>query len=620
MKLASFLLTFALLVPSARAAEPAPRKGVLLLYDENGDFTGLANLDRSLKASLGNGIPEGPDVYTEFMDVSRFRDEGYETTLRDFYRRKYAGKKLDLMIGVMAPSLEFLLKHGAAISPGTPIVFCGIDSRELAGRNLASHMTGVLVKREFKPTLQTALRLQPNTRQVFFVAGTSPFNQYWQDQARRELVEFEGRLKITYMSGLSMESLQTEVSRLPADSIILYLHMFRDGAGKTFNPNEALALVTQKANVPVYVFVDQFVGGGAVGGFVYSVEAHGTRAAEIATRILKGERPADIPTAEVSANVHMFDARQLRRWNIDEARLPVDAVVRFREVTFWGLYRRHVVVATGILVAQGLLIFALLFQRRRRSVAELAHKRARAEVEQKRAELAHVSRVAVLGELAATLAHEINQPLTAILGNASAAMRFLDAPEPDLREVRETLSDIRDDTGRAGEVIHRVRDMLKRETPGFTRVDLNQVIQTVGRIVHSDAILHGIDVDLELSPTVPAVRGDGVQLQQVLVNLILNAFGAMSGPEWNGARRLVVRTSSSDGSNVLVEVQDSGTGIDPGKLESVFEPFVTSKREGLGMGLSICRSIVERHGGKIWAANNPDAGAKFSITLPAAGG
>src|SRR5687768_13389210 len=211
-----------MLASAASAVEPGSRKGVLLLYDENGDFSGLANLDRSLKASLGSGVPEGIDVYTEFMDISRFRDPDYETRLREFYRQKYAGKRIDLMIGVMAPSLDFLLKHSEAISPGTPIVFCGIDRRELASRNLPSNMTGVLVKREFKPTLETALRLHPNTRQVVFIAGTSPFNQYWKDQATRELREFEGRVKITYLSDLPMESLQAEVSRLLPDSIILF--------------------------------------------------------------------------------------------------------------------------------------------------------------------------------------------------------------------------------------------------------------------------------------------------------------------------------------------------------------------------------------------------------------
>ena len=616
VRLGSLLLTIALLVSATLAADPSPRKGVLLLYDENGDFSGLANLDRSLKASLGKAIPEGLDVYTEFMDISRFRDPDYETRLRDFYRQKYAGKRIDLMVGVMAPSFDFLLKHGQDISPGTPIVFCGVDERELAGRTLPSNVTGVLVKREFKPTLETALRLHPNARQVVFIAGTSPFNQYWTDQARRELSEFEGRVKITYLTDLPMESLQAEVARLPPDSIILFLHLFRDGAGKTFSPNEAFSLIAQKANVPVYVFFDQYVGSGAVGGFVYSVDEHGTKAAEIATRILRGERPSDIPTAEISANVNMFDARQLRRWDISQTQLPPNAVVRFGEPSFWGRYRWRVIAALTVIIAQAMLIIAMLFHRRQRNLAELAQKKAQVELQQKRAELAHVSRVAVLGELSGTLAHEINQPLTAILGNSSAGIRFLDAPEPDVREVRAALCDIREDTERAAEVIRRLRHMLKRDTPDFTKVDLNQVIRTVERIVHSDEILHGVTVHLDLSPGVFPVTGDSVQLQQVILNLMLNAFGAMSDRELNGARRLVVRTKSIDGSSVLVEVQDSGTGIGPEKIESIFDPFVTTKPDGLGMGLSLCRSIVERHGGKIWAANNLDRGATFSITLP----
>ena len=150
----------------------------------------------------------------------------------------------------------------------------------------------------------------------------------------------------------------------------------------------------------------------------------------------------------------------------------------------------------------------------------------------------------------------------------------------------------------------------------MTNVDLNHVIRTVERIVHGDANLHKVTVHLDLSPGVCPVKGDSVQLQQVILNLMLNAFSAMSGTGLDGARRLVVRTKSIDGSNVLVEVQDSGTGIAADKLESIFDPFITSKPEGLGMGLSICRSIIERHGGKIWAANNPDRGATFSITLP----
>ena len=224
--------------------------------------------------------------------------------------------------------------------------------------------------------------------------------------------------------------------------------------------------------------------------------------------------------------------------------------------------------------------------------------------------------MATLGELTATLTHELKQPLAVIHMNSYVGVRLLDAPEPDLQQVRSTLAEICEVTENAGEVLGGLRAMLKRDSAGLANVDVNGVIRAVERIVHGDANQHQVTVHLDLPPDLRPVKGDNVQLQQVILNLVLNAFSAMGGTGFDGARRLVVRTSSIDESNVLVEVQDSGTGIAAEKLESIFDPFVTSKPEGLGMGLSICRSIIERHGGKISAANNPDRGAKFSITLP----
>jgi PAS domain S-box-containing protein len=199
-----------------------------------------------------------------------------------------------------------------------------------------------------------------------------------------------------------------------------------------------------------------------------------------------------------------------------------------------------------------------------------ARKQAEASAAQKRAELEHVARVATLGELTTTLTHELRQPLAAILTHSYIGERLLDAPEPDLQKVRGTLDDIREVTERADGVIGGLRAMLKRDSTsaGSTNVDVNTVIRMVERIAHGDA------------------------------------------------NRVVVRTYSLDESNVLVEVRDTGTGIAADEIESIFDPFVTSKPEGLGLGLSICRSIIERHGGRISAANNPDRGATFSITLP----
>ena len=248
-----------------------------------------------------------------------------------------------------------------------------------------------------------------------------------------------------------------------------------------------------------------------------------------------------------------------------------------------------------------------------------ARKEAEASAAQERAELEHFARVATLGELTATLTHELQQPLAAIRTNSYVGVRLLDAPEPDLQKVRGTLEDISEVTERAGEVIGGLRAMLKRGSAaaGATNVDMNNVIRIVERIAHGDANLHNVAVHLDLASDLRAVQGDSVQLQQVILNLMLNAFSAMNPTGLDGASRLVVRTSSIENTTVLVEVRDSGPGIAAEKLESIFHPFITSKPEGLGLGLSICRSIIERHGGRISAANNPDRGAKFSITLPA---
>jgi two-component system, LuxR family, sensor kinase FixL len=243
-------------------------------------------------------------------------------------------------------------------------------------------------------------------------------------------------------------------------------------------------------------------------------------------------------------------------------------------------------------------------------------KRAELEGARQRNELAHLSRVTMLGELSGSLAHELNQPLTAILSNAQAAQRFLASDDVDLAELREILHDIVAEDTRAGEMIQRLRVLFKkRETPKHTGdIDINEVVQDVLKLVGNDLMNQNVTMDTELAQNLPAVTGDWIQLEQVLLNLVFNGCEAMEDCEPSD-RRLRVVTELDNGA-VRVSVTDRGGSIPEEKIESVFEPFFTTKVEGMGLGLSICRTIISAHRGKIWATNNLDCGATFHFELP----
>ncbi|HSF04691.1 MAG TPA: MASE1 domain-containing protein [Methylomirabilota bacterium] len=245
-------------------------------------------------------------------------------------------------------------------------------------------------------------------------------------------------------------------------------------------------------------------------------------------------------------------------------------------------------------------------------------KRIELDAQRSRQELAHFTRVSTMGELTASLAHELNQPLTGILANAQAARRYLDASPPDLVEVQEILGDIIEDDKRAAEVIQRLRDFLRKGESQQIPLDLNAVIRDVAKLVSSDAVIRNVTLTLALDPDLPIVIGDRVQLQQVILNLLINGMEAM-GENGGEERPLVVRTECTEAKGAHVFVQDAGPGLRSGTQELIFEPFYTTKPAGMGMGLAIARSIIEAHEGAIWAVNNPTRGAAFHFTLPGPG-
>ncbi len=249
------------------------------------------------------------------------------------------------------------------------------------------------------------------------------------------------------------------------------------------------------------------------------------------------------------------------------------------------------------------------------AVADITERRhSQLELQQLRSQLAHAGRVSVMGQLAAAMAHELNQPLGAILSNAEAAELFLKQNPPALEELVDILADIRKDDERAGEVIRRMRSLLRRQEMERQPLAINPLVEDVSRLASAEAALRRMTVALELSSDLPLVAGDRIHLQQVFLNLILNAMEAMtkhSGPE----QQITVRTRHRE-SAVEISVADSGSGIELACLPRLFEPFFTTKPNGMGMGLAICQQIVEAHAGRIRAENQPAGGAIFTVTLP----
>jgi signal transduction histidine kinase len=578
-----------------------------MIFNESKDVPGNILLEQAVRSEMQRAGTNRIEFLTEYLDASHFSDKEHFRVFQDYLGKKYAGQNLDLIMAFPSRDYRLAGELPDALFPDVPVVFVAVNEMEVPQTIAKFGVTGIVQRFDLRGTLGLILRLQPDTHRVVVIGGTSDVDRATLDRIAEASLALEG-VEFEFWTNRPMVELPRAVRSLPEGTVILLSPVLRDVTGQTFYMSHLAQMLVPSASVPVYVLGGWVLGSGAVGGSVVDSEDLGGRAGKLALRVLNGTNPAALPIEVATKGTPMVDWRALRRWGIKESRVPADGVIRYRPETLWDEHRNLILISLAVFMAQAGTIGALLAQRRQR-------RRAEAEILSQRTELAHVTRVSTMGQLTSALAHELNQPLGAILRNAEAAEIFLQKEKPDLEEIRAILADIRKDDQRAGSVIDRMRSLLKRRNLELKSVELGELLTETITLAQSDAGVRQVSLALQMPPKLPAVRGDRVHLQQVLLNLILNGMDAMSTVA-RARRLLTVRAETAEDGNVRVTVSDCGTGIPADKVERLFEPFFTTKPNGMGMGLAISQTIIEAHGGKIWGGNNATRGAVFKFTLP----
>ena len=593
----------------ALADEP---KRVMLLHSFGREFKPWSDYAREIRTELVQQSPWALDITEHALITARSSNQNPEAPFVQYLGALFSEHPLDLIVSIGAPAAAFVQRHRHELFADTPMVFTAVDERRVQSSVLSDNDSVVAVRINYLAALENILRVLPDTKNVTVVVGTSPIEKFWKDEIAKEAEPLTNRVTLSWTDHLSFEELLKHAAALPPQSAIFWELMLVDAAGVVHEGNTALARLRKVANAPIFSYDEAFFGTDIVGGPLILVADTSRQTAAVAVRILGGEKAGSIKTPPVQFAMPRFDWREMQRWHISESRLLPGSEIYFRNPTIWKTYREYILSIIAVFLLQFAMIIWLIHERWRRQIAEagsleLTH------------ELARMNRVATAGELSASIAHELRQPLSAITSFGSAGLNWLKRlkeQSPEVDEVRNALQNVVSEGHRADDVVKSMRAMFKNEPPTRTKVNFNDLIQqvtviTAGSIKSNNIVL---DVNLADNPP-PLVMGDPIQLQQVILNLVMNAVEAISHSR-HRARTLLLRTQVRSDGTVLTRVVDSGPSVDPKVAEKMFDPFFTTKPGGMGMGLAICKTIVEAHGGSLMAFPNTPQGMEFQIVLP----
>jgi len=591
-------------------------KNVVVVYSHESVLPANVIVDRMLRENMRAAGECQIEIYSEYLDTARFSSAEHLGRSMSYLKEKYSDRSVHLLIAGGLSSLDFLLSHRESLFPDSPLMYSCIESERVEGDKSLANLPGVQMRDDPVATLEIAKALQPDAKRLFVITGASSNDHGWKMKAQDRMSAYQREFQIDYLSGLPLAELLQRVRQIPAGSIVLFLLYMQDGDGQHLFSPEVLQQVAKRSAAPVYGVYSTYHGNGIVGGNFATFEDLGKETAELGLQILNGADPIEAAAFTHSPVHNHLDWRQMQLRGLDPSRLPVGSVIDFREPSAWERYPGRIVATIIIIAFQTAMIVVLVVQIRQRRIAEQLRLASQQIAQRQRDELERVNRVSTVGELSTSIAHEVNQPLSAIVSNAQAAIRLLRQSPTDTEEVAAALNDIANDGNRAAGIINRVRSLARKEQPISEPLELNEGVRDVLRLAAPDAENRGVVIHQEFDDALPSIIGDKIAIQQVILNLLNNAAQAIQdvNPE---SRRITVRTTH-DARFVHLTVEDAGVGLADEQLRRIFDPFFTTRPGGIGMGLSISQSIIQSHGGEIWATQNADRGATFHVRLPIA--
>ena len=587
--LLAMALTACVLAPLANAQDADRPKQILVLNSTRQNEQFYVVSEREMPRLLTEGLGERVDFYTEYFDFDRFPHPDYETVYLDFLRRKYKERRFDLLLVMGDPAADFVSRNRDVLFSGTPAVFYTLSPPP----NPIANSTGLLNKLQFGPSIELALALQPDLEHVYVVVGPTALDRSRESQARAEFRAFEGRVEFTYLSGLVTKDLEARLGTLPPHSAVYYVVVSQDGAGEVVQQMPYLSRVAAAANAPTYSWADVAVDAGIVGGRRRDQVAQMKAIATLALRVLRGERADDIPVSSPDTDVDAVDWRQLRRWGLDESRLPAGTRVMFREPSIWDQYQRYIVGAVVLMLAQTALIAGLLVQRTKRQRVERELRGSQAKLRVSYDRIRHLSR-RLLGEQEAErarIARELHDDINQQLAILSIELDGLRSDQLQVHSAKRLSRAMETTQG----ISTSVRELSHRLHPSKLRL--------IGLVAALDNLRR--DLSPPHLPIAFCHRNVPAEIDQ---NIALCVFRVAQEALGNAVKH-------SDAGHIWVDLTGGPSSValtitDDGKGFDVNGP------PNAGLGLISMRERVESVGGVLEIHATPASGTRLRVTVP----